>query len=375
MDTQQYDIILIGASPVMCLHAASLARHHKVLLVDRRDSVGGVWQSGDFDGHTFSCMVPHILEPHPGLYDFLESHLGLEMEDVLEASCVAFTEELFGQKLHPYSSYYLHRVSSPELFAKVKQGTQQGMNYQMFVENVNINNPMLAPHYRPNDNSAIGVKFMKGGTSTFRKALSDKLAQSGCDVLLEKNVDNMKILSDCVTLELNDGNSISAKQVYLAQHCIPDKVTIGHLQPFEFIKTTQHHNSTLQLKVKASFCHRFFYAYFPISTSIYIVSRMDYYVDEVEPGIVYLAITLKGHTSHLSPEFLGSLVQQLVIVGLMSEDAQIVTHQYIEEVRSRIGMEDMVNLGHISNGKVRVVDMTQTGGLGRAIYDNMISFV
>jgi len=82
MDSSQYDYIFVGASPLMCLHAAALADRYKVLLLDDRSAIGGVWQSGTFDGKEFPCAVPHMLEPHPGVYDFLEQHLDLEMEDV-----------------------------------------------------------------------------------------------------------------------------------------------------------------------------------------------------------------------------------------------------------------------------------------------------
>ena len=374
MSSTQYDFIFVGASPIMSMFAAKMAQNHRVLLIDKRTEVGGVWQSGEFDGKEFSCMVPHVLEPHPGLYRFLEKALDIKMDNVFDYCCVAFQDEIFGGKLHAYTLYHLHRLTTEQVFNKIRFMEGQGVDFATFVQNTNRDNPVSFEHYRPLHGIPIGVEFFEGGTKMFRRALRKKLDESGCDVLLESAVKHLNVMGDQVVVELDDGSKVTTANVQLSQHMDVPTIELSGKGEFKPKHLTYHNNCTLHLKLRGSNQAKFFYAYFPMSDYVYIASRLDYYLEDIEDGVSYFAITLKKKFA-IDEAFVKTVVADVAQTGLISADVEVEAFQLVEENRSRFEQIDMVELANRSNGRVKVKNMTKTGGLARAFYDNMHAFV
>jgi len=215
---------------------------------------------------------------------------------------------------------------------------------------------------------------MRGGTSALRIALENKLKQSGCDICLDSAVESMTINDGDVSLNLNNKNTVTGKNTYFAQHSVPNKIFNSSSELVPTTYTTEQNNSTLQLKIRVKNAQKFFYLYFPISPYIYIASRLDYYSDEHDPEVVYIAVTMRTRVEGFSNELLQMIISELVKTGVLSDDACIENFQTVQESRKRFELADMINLSLISEGKVKVVTSTKTGGLARGIYDNMLAF-
>jgi len=66
------DILIVGSSPLMLLHAIGLAkRHKKVCLVDKESVLGGCWRHDFLDDLQIESAC-HLIEPFNGIYSLLE---------------------------------------------------------------------------------------------------------------------------------------------------------------------------------------------------------------------------------------------------------------------------------------------------------------
>ncbi|MDA7676452.1 hypothetical protein N8584_00520 [bacterium] len=67
-----YDILIVGSSPLMLLHAIKLAKSHKkVCLVDKESALGGCWRYDFLDDLQIESAC-HLIEPFNGIYSLLE---------------------------------------------------------------------------------------------------------------------------------------------------------------------------------------------------------------------------------------------------------------------------------------------------------------
>ena len=374
MSSAQYDYVFVGASPLMCLFAAQVAKHNRVLLIDQRQQIGGSWQACEFDGKVFANTIPHMLDPHPGLYPYFEQILDVKMEDVSDHCFVAFKEPIFDKRCHPYSLYHLHRLCTREVFDKVKFMQGEGLTYPAFVQNVNRNNPMNLEHYRPLEADAVDVAFFEGGVEAFRGALEDKLEQTGCSVLLERRVVRVKVFQDMAFLELDDGSKITADSIQLSQHLDVPQIDISELGEFKPRRMTELQDKTLHVKLSGNHLEKFLYAYFPLADYLYVASCLDFHQQDGEEGVVYLAIILKDDFD-ITPTLVDAVVQELGQTGLITTTVKVEDHQVIEAPRTRFEVEDLTILAEATEGRVRVEEMAKTGGLARAIYDNLYTLL
>lgn len=72
------DVLIVGSSPLMLLHAIELAKcHKKVYLVDKESVLGGCWKYGFLDDLPIESAC-HLIEPFDGIYSILEELTGVE---------------------------------------------------------------------------------------------------------------------------------------------------------------------------------------------------------------------------------------------------------------------------------------------------------
>lgn len=75
-----YDTVIVGSSPVCLIDAIFLGRiGREVLVVDRRDRLGGAWSTVDIPGYPNLERAPRVFLKNPLAYRFMESELGFSL--------------------------------------------------------------------------------------------------------------------------------------------------------------------------------------------------------------------------------------------------------------------------------------------------------
>jgi len=108
MEDVEVDIAYIGSSPVILIDAyCQVMSGANVLIIENQPAVGGAWRQVSMDGIR-DLEFAHILEPYPGVYEFLTAQLELPMEDVRDDNFIVSPVKFLGREIFQYSQWWAH---------------------------------------------------------------------------------------------------------------------------------------------------------------------------------------------------------------------------------------------------------------------------
>lgn len=77
-NTNRFDDVVVGSSPMMVMQAIRLARAgRRVCLIERSSQLGGNWQTAKLRRDEVVEIACHLIEVFPGIYDLLENYSGV----------------------------------------------------------------------------------------------------------------------------------------------------------------------------------------------------------------------------------------------------------------------------------------------------------
>lgn len=102
-----FEHVVIGSSPMMILQAYELARNGaSVCIVDRNERIGGAWQTDTFQDNKNKDLevetACHLIEPFPGVYEYLEEVSGVEFVALTPQPIRVFTNGRQAPYFNPF---------------------------------------------------------------------------------------------------------------------------------------------------------------------------------------------------------------------------------------------------------------------------------
>ena len=342
------DDLVLGSSPVSVLEAVALARRgRRVVVAEAEPTIGGVWRPVTVGDQVYADQAPHLIDARPGIYEFLEDELGVELVDVSRDAYVAFAKPIFGRRLFPYSEYWLHKMyngNDREIFRALSDAGHEAETVSSRVYG------MLAERGDP-ENRQSTIKYFKGGTQALVRRLDELLQSHGVGVLTNHRVSALAYdsASEQWTSE-TESASVVSRSVVMNTHAFPEAVTFdGETVSLERTERPAH---SLFLTIENTPDY-FFYAVFPESPLVYLAADVGYSSSGQSETTRVVSVTLNnmGVVKFGRPDAIcRAVVEDLRGSGLISRS-------------SNVASVDLLSLRRGSLAEPAISHVTQLPGL------------
>ena len=192
-----YDALIIGSSPLMLLEAFYLTvSGKKVLIVEKRDNLGGAWSLLDFFEHKSVESGCHIWYRDKKVYDFLKNDLGLNLEPFSPQPTI-----VINNKRYPYKFKTLINLStSIRTFKGVSRIIRS-------LKSIKDESSIVSKYYYP-----------KQGSVELMKKLFMIVERMDIKIMKQSEVERIDLKNGQVSVTINKGEKIDCKEVVAASH-------------------------------------------------------------------------------------------------------------------------------------------------------------
>lgn len=220
----QFDVIIVGSSPLFLLEALVRAKcGEKVLVLEKHSLLGGAWGSASHFGYELDSGV-HLLYKVP----YWKSHAGLYCW-VAGLSNTSFT----GLKPQPFGDVRAGFISPPELSfgSRKSNGFLGSIKKIAIISYANILY-LLGERYL----------FPSKGTGRWCKDLEEQLIKYGCSIKVNTHVNSIKINHNASVVSDDNGNSFGGHSVVISKRVHVDEIVINDSRSsFEVSKAILYH--------------------------------------------------------------------------------------------------------------------------------------
>ena len=241
--------------------------------------------------------------------------LGLELVDVTRDCYIAFSKPLFGDRLHPYTEYWL--------FGMCGDG-----NKECFRRWSDEGNPpdQIRAHWqklqeldgRPEEREAT-IRYFQGGTGEFLQRLHTLLTANDVEVITDLRVSELDVPAGGTGVTCNaEGATVSAESVVINGHAFPDIIT--HAGESTRLERTPNVSHSMVMTLDNSSADPFFYAVYPESELIHLAADLSYGKDCRTPKRrIVVALDNFGLVKHSGrSDLLVTVMEELMDSGLVS---------------------------------------------------------
>ncbi len=317
------DDLVIGSSPVSLFAAIALAKEGRHVLVAEGDTdIGGVWAPARTGQQTVADQAPHLIDARPGVYEFLSDELGLDLIDVTDDAYIAYANPLFGERLHPYTDYWLFGMCADEnreVFRQLSDGGASPGLIKLEWES------RRAAAGQPEDREPV-IRYFKAGTGEFVRSLEAQLKLHDVEVLTGQRISTLEVgVPGTGFVGHSDGAAITAQSVVMNGHAFPD--TIAHTDRSTDLEWTSSDAHSLIMTVDDNTADPFFYAVYPESELIHLAADLSY-GEPIAPLRRTLVVTMDNRgliQHHGGGHIPGLILQELQQSGLVAPRARLVS--------------------------------------------------
>ncbi len=219
---KSFDTILISASPLALTEALLLARSgQRVLVVDRRPTIGGAWRSADVLGYTNVEVGCHLFIEHPAVPIMAAQVWGLALAPLVPVPTQhtylagRLFEERYGSSGYAAVREGLGAVrkSADGVFRRQRQGGSWPQTARAYWRSLKHAKGWLGD-FRTRHH---GFYYPPGGTAEIVSALRARADEAGISLWLGREALSASITGSSAQVDLDSGESVVARQLVLTR--------------------------------------------------------------------------------------------------------------------------------------------------------------
>jgi len=302
---KHYDTIVIGSGPISILEAIHLKiQGKKVIIIDERDEIGGAWGTIKYEGFPELEIGCHIWDLAPGVFDFLQTVLGLEMKNMSPAPKIQK-----GSKRFPYD-WKMNMLTVKHSLKRSAQLKFRTLASDLKTPGYRLS--ILPPKYLYPINGAIDVKH----------ALEDMLKKHDIPVLHTRlarlDIDKR------ITAQLSNSETITADQIALTSLSNIDEIRFNNQVQAIDVKPVRYIH--FHLVIKDPQPTNFSYVRVMGNQLIHRVSDMSRQAPDVlnkDEKLICVGIYEHEFDKHPANELGNLLFQQLQVLNFVSKNGSL----------------------------------------------------
>lgn len=236
--SQIYDLLVIGTSPMSLMEAAQQASlGKKVGVVDRETSIGGAWRTEDCLGLEGVETTPHIFVPDRQAYRLLERYMGGDFLPIpLEPYLQVVNSVTLGDRKVPIrqSLEYLATVAA---FTFLDNRLRRSIKYKNFALFLLDKYGAIALQRK-----ARRALYPRNGLSAWFTDVGQKFAEKGIDVHMQTEIRDLSCADGIVTLRCGQQQELKAHRICINRSTSLEQVVVdGQAIPIENQSQVTHH--------------------------------------------------------------------------------------------------------------------------------------
>ena len=351
-----FDKIYIGTGPILVFDAINeTCKERKVILIDKSHAIGGAWKLLNiYDQKNIENAV-HYLMPNKQGYDFINKNLNIKL--------VKTRKKLFAQKLFKIILFLPTNRLGHFLNCILNEFKEDKFSFKRFLLNIS------------GGKSSITSVYPKNGCKTIIKRMIELAQLVDLDIILNKQIDEIKISTKGYSRLKAGEKVLYAKQIVISHGFLPidnlfiDQKKISIEKKF-FRRPSLHiifspKNLAHMKKIKS-----FSQVIFPNNSQIKYAHEITKYIpkDNLKKGKYVLVIALK-HDLINNEKTYKKVKEELQEYKLIPDDHCIeeINFYWQEIFLPALLTSDLEYLESISNGKFKIM-LTEELNTGFGLY-------
>lgn len=343
MENQQYNVVIIGSSPLAVTEAMWQKLHGKsVLNIDDKSVAGGAWTTIKHDGIPAVEIGCHIWEVEKGATDFLEQFFDLNLIPLKPQPRIL---------KKGFSIPYDWKIN----LATIKYSTSKLIRFRFKELKEGLTSPARTFKLIPRK-----YLYPKGGANELHQRVMDKIASEKLNISLNTALRNVKITNREVQLELKNGERLITDQLVLTSLSSIEKIEFEDGTSIE-PETKQIDYIHVHLLLDTSIPRAFSYERWMDDQYIHRVSDMTSQVgDQIETSQKLICVGIHADQYHATSQetLLKEIIERLKKRKLIQPSAKLIQHGFNIFPSYYNPPAKLSEIEKRSNGKISVVRST-----------------
>lgn len=319
---QDFDVIIIGSSPLSLLEAALIKRTGKsVCVIDRNDRLGGAWLTEDAMTLQNIETTPHLFVPEPAAYDALDQMLDGQFQELPQQPqlFVSRTSFPFKKSLVPMSQRF--RVVIAMFFAEHIDNKKKPLHKRIFKGSKFLYRQIWRNKLFVNYGQA---KYPRHGLSKWFDRIVLKFEREQIALKLQTRVTSIELKGQKCRVCIVDGTFLFADRVILSRHSDVNFYING--RALELPQPKPRFSNHLTFVVKNAKPMPFVHAIGDSNIMLFNdITDTAEQLGQVFPNcrLITMRTNATDEPTKADPE---ASFQELKLLGLLSKDAEVLSH-------------------------------------------------